>query len=81
MIKNYVNRKITSYILWIFTKSICLHIKHIIKLTKRESVRRGFDFFVIHDPTLVNTSTTVHEKQGKVQQHWRQKEKVHICIK
>ena len=41
MIKNYVNRKITSYIyLWIFTKSIWLQVKHFIALTKRESVRR-----------------------------------------
>ena len=31
-----------SYILWIFTKLICLHVKHLIALTKRESVRRIF---------------------------------------
>jgi hypothetical protein len=37
----YVNRKIKSYIyLWIFTKSIWLHVKHFIALTKRQSVRR-----------------------------------------
>jgi hypothetical protein len=41
IIKNYVNRKITSYIyLLIFTKSIWLHVKHFITLTERESVRR-----------------------------------------
>jgi hypothetical protein len=37
-IKNYVNRKITSYLL-IFTKSLWLHVKHFIALTKRESGR------------------------------------------
>jgi hypothetical protein len=44
IIKNYINRKITSYIyLLIFTKSLWLHVKHFIALTKRESVRRiGF---------------------------------------
>ena len=48
IIKNYVNRKITSYIyLLIFTKSLWLHVKHFIALTKRESVRRFF--FVITD--------------------------------
>ena len=37
IIKNDVNRKITSYIyLWIFRKSISFHVKHIIALTKRE---------------------------------------------
>ena len=39
--KNYVNRKITSYIyLLIFTISLWLHGKHCIALTKRESLRR-----------------------------------------
>jgi hypothetical protein len=43
IIKNYVNRKITSYIyLLIFTKSLWLHAKHFIALTKRKSVRRFF---------------------------------------
>ena len=28
--------------------------------------------------TLVNTSTSDHEKHGKVQQHWRQKRKKHM---
>jgi hypothetical protein len=43
IIKNYINRKITSYIyLLIFTKSLWLHVKHFIALTKRESVRRIF---------------------------------------
>ena len=41
IIKNYVNRKITSYIyLLIFTISLWIHVKHFIALTKRESVRR-----------------------------------------
>ena len=36
IIKNYVNRKITSYIyLLIFTISLWLHVKHFIALTKR----------------------------------------------
>jgi hypothetical protein len=43
IIKNYVSRKITSYIFFlIFTKSLWLHVKHFIALTKRESVRRIF---------------------------------------
>ena len=43
IIKNYVNRKITSYIyLLIFTISLWLHVKHFIALTKWESVRRIF---------------------------------------
>ena len=74
IIKNYVNRKITSYTgiyLLIFTRSLWLHVKHFIALTKRERVRRIF--FVITDPTLVNTLSSDHEKHGKVQQHWRQK--------
>ena len=46
---NYVNRKITSYIyLLVFTISLWIHVKHLIALTKRESVRRIF-FFVITD--------------------------------
>jgi hypothetical protein len=46
IIKNYVNRKITSYIyLLIFTISLWLHVKQFIALTKMESVRRFF--FVI----------------------------------
>ena len=41
IIKNYVNHKITSYIyLLIFTKSLWLHVKYFIALTKRVSVRR-----------------------------------------
>jgi hypothetical protein len=48
IIKNYVNRKITSYIYaLIFTKSLWLNVKHFIALTKRESVRRIY--FVITD--------------------------------
>ena len=48
IIKNYVNRKLTSYIyLLIFTKSLWLHVKHFIALTKREGVR--MIFFVITD--------------------------------
>jgi hypothetical protein len=43
IIKNYVNRKITWYIyLLIFTKSLWLHVKHVVALTKRESEK----FFV-----------------------------------
>ena len=50
IIQNYVNHKITSYIyLLIFTKSLWLHVKHFIALTKRESVRRIFFFPVITD--------------------------------
>ena len=55
--------------------SILLHYN------ERESVRRiGFfcNFFVT-DPTLVNTSTSDHEKHEKVRQYWRQKrEKKHV---
>jgi hypothetical protein len=47
IIKNYVNRKITSYIyLLIFTISLWLHVKHFIALTKRESVRRIFYYTI-----------------------------------
>jgi hypothetical protein len=43
IIKNYVNRNITSYIyLLIFTISLWLHVKHFIAQMKRESVRRIF---------------------------------------
>jgi hypothetical protein len=64
----YVNRKITSYIyLFIFTKSLWLHVKHCIALTKRESVRRilycNYRSGVI---TLVSTSTSDHEKQNPI---------------
>jgi hypothetical protein len=69
IIKNYVNRKITSYIyLLIFTISLWLHVKHFIALTKRERT------------ILVNTSTSDHEKHGKVRQHWRQKRKKHVSV-
>jgi len=46
---------------------------------KRKSVRRLI-FFLITDPTLVNTLTRYYEKHRKVWQHWRQK-KTHVCIK
>ena len=50
IIKNYVNRNITSYIyLLIFTKSLWLHVKPFIALTKRESVRRFFFVITDHD--------------------------------
>ena len=43
IIKNYVNRKITSYIyLLIFTISLWIHVKHFIALMKRGSLRRIF---------------------------------------
>jgi hypothetical protein len=47
IIKNYVNRKLTSYIyLLIFTISLWLHVEHFIALTKRESVRRILIFVI-----------------------------------
>ena len=77
IIKNYVNRKITSYIyLLIFTKSLWHHVKHFIALTKTESVRR-IAFLVITDqdypcqhidqwPRKTRESTTVlATKKGK----------------
>ena len=81
IIKNYVNRKITSYnYLLIFTKSLWLHVKHFIALTKRESVRRYF--FVMTDqdypcqyidqwPRKTRESTTALAK----------KKKACVCIK
>ena len=48
-----------------FTKSLRLHVKHFIALTKKESVRRFF-FVITDQATLVNTSTSDHEKHGKV---------------
>ena len=82
IIKNYVIRKITSYIyLLIFTKSLWLHVKHFIALTKRESVRRIF-FLQLPDqnyPLSTHRPVTDHEKHEKVRQHWRQKKTcVHI---
>ena len=48
IIKNYVNRKITSYIyLLIFTISLWIHVKHFIALTKRKVWEDLF--FVITD--------------------------------
>ena len=74
IIKNYVNRKITSYIyLLISTISFWLHVKYFIALTKRESVRRIYFVITGQDYIFVNTSTSDHEKQEKVRQHWRQK--------
>ena len=66
IIKNYVNRKITSYIyLLIFTYSLWLHVKHFIALKKRESVRRIFFVYLPMRTTLVNTSTSELEKHEK----------------
>ena len=78
IIKNYVNRKITSYLL-IFTKSLWLHVKHVIALTKRESVRR-IVFFVITDqnypcqhidqwPRKTRKSTTALGTKQNVSKH------------
>jgi hypothetical protein len=67
IITNYVNRQITSYIyLLISTISLWLHVKHFIALTKRESVRRIYFVITGQDYILVNTSTSDHEKHGKV---------------
>ena len=70
-----------SYILWIFTKLICLHVKHLIALTKRESVRRIFICnsrsyacqYMNHCPQKKNKKTR-ESVQGK-------KKKAHACIK
>ena len=59
IIKNYVNRKITSHIyLLIFTKSLWLHVKHFIALTKRESVRRIVFFCNYRSGLPVTTKNT-----------------------
>ena len=73
IIKNYVNRKIMSYILWIFTKSICLHVKHLIALAKRESVRIVFICnslsyacqYMNHYPQQQKTTTKTKTKKQK----------------
>jgi hypothetical protein len=77
IIKNYVNRKITSYIyLLIFTISLWLHVKHCIALTKRESVRRfcfvitGQDYPCQHNDqwsrkTRENTTALATKKKKK----------------
>jgi hypothetical protein len=81
IIKNYVNRKITLYIyLLIFTKSLWLHVKHFIALTKRESVRRIVFFcnyrsglpLSTHRPRKTRESTTaLATKKEKLEaQHW-----------
>jgi hypothetical protein len=78
IIKHYVSRKITSYIyLLIFTKSLWLHVKHFIALTKRESVRRIV--FIITDQDYPCQHID-HEKHGKVREHWRQKRKK-ACVR
>ena len=41
-------------------------------------------FFILQLPirtTLFNTSTSDHEKHGKVRQHWRQKKKKKTCVR
>ena len=76
--KNYVNRKITSYIyLLVFTISLWIHVKHFIALTKRESVRI---FFVVITNQDYPCQHIDHEKHGKVRQHWRQKE-IKACVR
>jgi hypothetical protein len=59
IIKNYVNRKITSYIyLLIFTISLWLHVKQFIALTKRESFcnyRSGLSLSTHRPVTTKNT--------------------------
>jgi hypothetical protein len=83
IIKNYVNRKITSHIyLLIFTKSLWLHVKHFIALTKRESVRRIVFFFCnyqsglplsTHRPRKIreNTTALVTKKKKKTCVHMK----------
>ena len=72
IIKNYVNRKITSYIyLLIFTKS-SLHVKHFIALTKRESVRR---IFICNHRPVTTKYTGKYDSIGDIK---RKKAYVHI---
>ena len=80
-ITNYVNRKITSYLL-IFTKWLWLHVKHFIALTKRESVRRIVFCCNYWSGLPLSTHRPVTTKNtGKVWQHWRQKRKKKTCVR
>ena len=42
---------------------------------------KNFVLFLPIRTTLVNTSTSDHEKHGKVRQHWRQKKKKKTCVR
>ena len=80
IIKNYVNRKITSYIYpLIFTISLWLHAKHCIALTKRESVWRILFSVITDQDWPCQHINSDHEKHGKVRQHWGQKRKK-MCL-
>jgi hypothetical protein len=75
IIKNYVNRKITSYIyLLIFTKSLWLHVKHFIALTKRESVIIFFCNYQSGLPMLTHRPVTT-KNTGKYDSIGEKKEK------
>ena len=80
IVKNYVNRKITLYIyLLIFTILLWLHIKHVITLKhEKGKCERVFVLLLPVRTIPVNTSTSDHEKHGKVRQHWRQKRQKHV---
>ena len=64
--------------LLMFTKSLRLHVKHFIALTKRESVKRFF-FFVITDQATLSTHRPVTTKNtGKYDSIGDKKEKKHV---
>ena len=80
--KNYVIRKITSYIyLLIFTISIWLHVKHCITIKHEKGKCGKICFFVITGQDyLVNTSTSHHEKSGKYDSIG-DKKKIKTCVR
>jgi hypothetical protein len=79
IIKNYVNRKVTSYIyLLIFTISLWLHVKHFIALTKRESVKRIVFFVITGQDYPCQHIDQWPRKTRKLRHHWPQKLKKHV---
>ena len=82
IIKNYVNRKITSYIyLLIFTKSLWLHVKHFIALTKREIVRRIFFCNYRSGLSLSTHRPVITKNTGKYDSIGNKKYQTCVCIK
>jgi hypothetical protein len=80
IIKNYVNRKITSYIyLLIFTNHYDFMLSIYCTNEKGKCEKNIFVLLPIRT-TLVNTSTSDLEKHGKVRQHWGQKRK-NTCVR
>ena len=82
IIKNYVNRRITSYIyLLIFTISLWLHVKHFIAQTKRESVKRIFFCNYRSGLSLSSHRPVTTKNTGKYDSIGDKKKKTYVRIK